>query len=241
MVGRLWVWGSPALALVLATGVVALVAIAYAASSRRDIDATTEVAALVVLAAGVAAGLGQMQVASGLAAATALLLFEKHRLHGWVSRVHDIELQAALRFGVMAAVILPLLPTGGIDSQDLIRPRAVWLLVLAFSAISFVGYIAQRVIGLSRGYAVTGLLGGAGVLDGCHARVQPAEPARRDGRAGVRHRGGQYGGVCARRGRGGSAESDAGPAAGALAERRRPRGRAGGAGVLVAPSPGLDG
>jgi uncharacterized membrane protein (DUF4010 family) len=160
MVGRLWMWGSPALALVLATGVVALIAIAYAASSRRDIDATTEVAALVVLAAGVAAGLGQMQVASGLAAATALLLFEKHRLHGLVSRVHDIELQAALRFAVMAAVILPLLPTGGIDSQGLIRPRAVWLLVLVFSAISFLGYIAQRVIGLSRGYAVTGLLGG---------------------------------------------------------------------------------
>lgn len=160
MAGRLWVWGGPALALVLAGGVVALVAIAYASSSRRDIDATTEVAALVVLAAGVSAGLGQMQVASGLASATALLLFEKGRLHAWVSRVHDVELQAALRFAVMAAVILPLLPAGGLDSLGLIRPRAVWLLVLVFSALSFAGYIAQRLIGASRGYAVAGLLGG---------------------------------------------------------------------------------
>lgn len=160
MAGRVWLWGSPALALTLAAGIVGLIAIAYASSSRRDIDATTEVAAVVVLASGMAAGLGQLQVASGMASATALLLFEKGRLHHWVSAVHDVELQAALRFAVMAAVILPLLPTGGIDPHGLIRPRAVWLLVLAFSAISFVGYIAQRVIGLSRGYAVTGLLGG---------------------------------------------------------------------------------
>jgi len=160
MVGRLWLWAGPALALILAAGVVALIAIAYASSSRRNIDATTEVAALVVLAAGTAAGLGQMQVASGLASATALLLFEKGRLHTWVSRVHDVELQAALRFAVMAAVILPLLPAGGLDAQGLLRPRAVWTLVLVFSALSFAGYVAQRIIGASRGYAVAGLLGG---------------------------------------------------------------------------------
>jgi uncharacterized membrane protein (DUF4010 family) len=160
MAGRVWLWGSPALALTLAAGIVGVIAIAYASSSRRDIDATTEVAAVVVLASGIAAGLGQMQVASGLASATALLLFEKGRLHHWVSAVHDVELQAALRFAVMAAVILPLLPAGGLGPHGMIRPRGVWTLVLVFSAISFAGYIAQRVVGVSRGYAVTGLLGG---------------------------------------------------------------------------------
>jgi len=160
LAGRLWIWAGPALALALVVGLLALIAIAYASSSRRDIDATTEVAAVVVLAASVAAGLGQLQVASGIASATALLLFEKGRLHQWVARVQDVELQAALRFAVMAAVILPLLPDGGLDAQGLIRPRAVWTLVLLFSAVSFAGYIAQRVIGASRGYAVAGLLGG---------------------------------------------------------------------------------
>ena len=160
LAGRLWIWAGPALALALVVGLLALIAIAYASSSRRDIDATTEVAAVVVLAASVAAGLGQLQVASGIASATALLLFEKGRLHQWVARVQDVELQAALRFAVMAAVILPLLPDGGLDAQGLIRPRAVWTLVLLFSAVSFAGYIAQRAIGASRGYAVAGLLGG---------------------------------------------------------------------------------
>ncbi len=43
-------------ALLLAAGAVALVVVAYAAASRDNVDATTEMAALVVIAAGVAAG-----------------------------------------------------------------------------------------------------------------------------------------------------------------------------------------
>ena len=45
-------------------------------ASRRDIDGTTEVAGIVVLASGVLAGLGQITVAMGLTAITVLLLLE---------------------------------------------------------------------------------------------------------------------------------------------------------------------
>src|SRR5688500_14688338 len=50
--GRLSTAGMPAAAAVLLAGAVAITVAAYAASSRRDIDGTTEVAALVVMAAG---------------------------------------------------------------------------------------------------------------------------------------------------------------------------------------------
>ncbi|MGE3887577.1 MAG: MgtC/SapB family protein, partial [Vicinamibacterales bacterium] len=36
----------------------------------------------------------------------------------------------------------------------------LWLLVLFFSALSFSGYLARRIVGASRGYPVAGLLGG---------------------------------------------------------------------------------
>jgi uncharacterized membrane protein (DUF4010 family) len=40
------------------------------------------------------------------------------------------------------------------------RPRALWIVVLLFSGLNFAGYIARRVVGLRRGYGITGALGG---------------------------------------------------------------------------------
>lgn len=158
--GRLWVWGAPLLAAVLLLAAGTLIAIAYVVASRRDVEATTEVAALVVLGAGAAAGLGQTEVASGIVAVTALLLLEKSRLHTWITRVDIQELSAAFRFAVMAVVVLPLLPEGPYGPLGGVRPRELWMLVLFFSALSFAGYLARRVVGASRGYPVAGLLGG---------------------------------------------------------------------------------
>ena len=45
-------------------------------------------------------------------------------------------------------------PLGGV------RPRELWALVLFFSAISFLGFVARRLVGPGRGYLATGLLGG---------------------------------------------------------------------------------
>ena len=42
-----------------------------------------------VLAAGVAAGLGRLTLASGIIAVTRLLLVEKSRLHNFVARIDD--------------------------------------------------------------------------------------------------------------------------------------------------------
>ena len=94
--GWLWTAGATAPAAILLTGAVAVVAAAYVAGSRQDIDGTTEVAALVVLAAGLLAGLGSVRLASGIVALLTLLLVEKSRLHALVQRIDDVGL-ASLR------------------------------------------------------------------------------------------------------------------------------------------------
>src|SRR4029079_17077345 len=132
----------------------------YAAASRQDVDGTTEVAAVVVVAAGFLAGIGQMQLSRAVGAIQALLLVEKSRLHGFVARIDDEELRAAVRFGVMAVVILPLLPAGPFHQFAGIKPRQLWVLVLFFSGISFAGYLARRAIGSAQGYPWAGVLGG---------------------------------------------------------------------------------
>jgi uncharacterized membrane protein (DUF4010 family) len=60
----------------------------------------------------------------------------------------------------MAGVILPLLPAGPFGPAATIKPRLLWALVLFFSALSFVGFIARRLVGKERGYALAGTLGG---------------------------------------------------------------------------------
>jgi uncharacterized membrane protein (DUF4010 family) len=158
--GWLIALGHPAAAIVLLAGITAIIVAAYAAASRHDIDATTEVAALVVVAAGVFAGLGSFRLASGIIAVLSLLLVEKSRLHSMVARIDDVSLRAAVRFGVMALVILPLLPSGPYGPLGGIRPRELWALVLFFSGLSFLGYVARRAVGPAHGYFATGLIGG---------------------------------------------------------------------------------
>jgi uncharacterized membrane protein (DUF4010 family) len=158
--GWLWTTGVTAPAAVLLAGVVALVALAYRAASRREVEGTTEVAALVVLAAGVLAGMGSVRLASGVIALTTLLLVEKSGLHALVERIDDVDLRSGVRFAVMALVVLPLLPEGPFGPLGGIRPRELWVLVLFFSGLSFAGYVARRIIGPGHGYLVTGLLGG---------------------------------------------------------------------------------
>lgn len=180
LTGWLWNAGYTVPAAVLCIGAVAIVAIAYAAASRRDIDATTEVAALVVLAAGILASAGSVRVASGIIALTTLLLVEKTRLHALAARVNDTAMRTAARFAVMALVILPLLPPGPYGPLGGIRPQAIWALVLFFSGLSFLGYLARRLIGPGHGYLVTGLLGGlvsSTNVTFTFARTSQAQPA----------------------------------------------------------------
>src|SRR6186997_946689 len=63
--GWLWTGGVTVPAAILLAGGVAIVAAGYVAASRQDIDGTTEVAALIVLAAGLVAGMGLLRLASG--------------------------------------------------------------------------------------------------------------------------------------------------------------------------------
>jgi uncharacterized membrane protein (DUF4010 family) len=139
----------------------AMVVTAYAATAARGaVDATTEVAGLVVLAAGAFAGAGELAVASAVFATTALVLVEKGRMHDAVDRLKGEELGAAARFAVLALVVLPLLPTDPIEPLGDMTARGLWGLVLLFSGLSFAGYVALRAAGPERGLGLAGALGG---------------------------------------------------------------------------------
>jgi uncharacterized membrane protein (DUF4010 family) len=155
--------GSTAAGTVLLSAGSALIVAAYVVTARpggHTVEATTEVAALVVLALGALAGLGFLELASGATAIMVLALSEKARLRQFVTRIGDQELRAGLQFAVLALVVMPLLPAGRYGPLGGIEPRGLWIIVLLFSALNFAGYLARKAVGADRGYGVTGLMGG---------------------------------------------------------------------------------
>lgn len=181
MVGWLTLTGWWVVSGTLLAGGAALVVVAYATAARRtaeSIDGTTEVAALVVLATGVAAGFGYMALAGGAATVTVIVLAEKTRIHGLLRKVDERELRAGLLFAAISLVVLPILPEGPYGPWGGVRPRWLWTIVVVFSGINFLGYVARRVIGAERGYGVAGMIGG--VISSTAVTLNFARASRRE-------------------------------------------------------------
>lgn len=163
--GWIAVLGQVALGVTLAASAAALTVTAYAMAARRSgddaVEGTTEVAAIAVIAFGVAAGLGFLRIATASTAVIVLALAEKTRIESFVRHIGREEMRAALTFAVFALVVLPILPVGPYGPLGGIRPRMLWAVVLLFLALDFAGYIARRALGERAGYRVAGILGGS--------------------------------------------------------------------------------
>jgi uncharacterized membrane protein (DUF4010 family) len=170
-------------ALLFAAG--ALSVMAYFIAAQRiplSIDGTTEVAALVVLGIGCAAGIGYLAAASGIAAAVVLVLAEKTRIHAVLERIDEVELHAGLQFAALALIVRPLLPVGPYGPWGGVNPRGLWTIVVIFTGLNFLGYLARRSVGAQRGYAVTGLIGG--VISSTAVTLDFSRGSRRDASVG---------------------------------------------------------
>ncbi len=144
-----------------------------------DFGATTLVAALLTFALGSLAVLGDMTVAAAAAVAVTVLLAAKRWLHQWVETLTWEELRATLILLVMSFVALPVLPDQGFGPYGAINPHTLWLMTIAIAGVSFIGYVAVRIIGTRYGTLVAGVAGGlvsstAATID--LARKAKAEP-----------------------------------------------------------------
>ena len=137
-----------------------LMMLAYQRSNADDPGTTTEVAAIVAYLLG-ALTWTRPALAVGLAVVVAGLLISKERLHHFARDVvTELEVEDAVKFFVVAFVVLPILPNKNTGPYGVLNPARVWLLVVLLTAISWVGYIAVRALGPRRGLLVTGLAGG---------------------------------------------------------------------------------
>jgi uncharacterized membrane protein (DUF4010 family) len=135
----------------------------YAARMRLDRrpDATSAVAATTVLALGFLAGSGNPTLALALAAVVTFVLALRTETHRFVDRLAAEDVKALARFSVIAAAVLPFLPSGNFGPYGAWNPQQLWLVVVLVTGLSFLGYVANRVFGARHGTIATAIIGGA--------------------------------------------------------------------------------
>ena len=158
MIGQLY--GGAAFAS-LAVGFVGLLLAGYVLGARRSGDwgTTTEAAGFAVFAGGVLAWQGLYAPAAALTVGITAILAFKEPLHSLTDRFSIDDVRAFLQFGIITAVVLPLVPDENFGPFDAINPHQIWLMVVFVSAIGLVGYITVRLWGTG-GLAAAGLFGG---------------------------------------------------------------------------------
>jgi len=122
--------------------------------------ATTEFVAILAFLLGALVAFKYTIPAATFAVITTLILSMKAPLHHFAQKIRKEELFSILKFGIVAVIVLPLLPNQSYGPFQSFNPRIVWWMVVLISAISMIGYILMRFWGAKRGIAMTGALGG---------------------------------------------------------------------------------
>ena len=150
---------------ILAAGMLSIAAMMIAAHVSDPLDTgdpgTTSVVALMVCyTLGAMVWYGYTSTAVMLAIATTVLLYFKAQLHGISKSMTHIDLLSILQFGVLALVILPILPDKDFGPYQALNPHNIWWMVVLISGVSLAGYAALRLTGAQHGAALIGLFGG---------------------------------------------------------------------------------
>ena len=129
------------------------------AAAEKNFSVTGIVAGILTFVLGAYATLGNETVAVAAAVAMTILLALREPLHSWVRNVTWPEMRSVLVLLAMSFLLLPILPNRPVDPWQVLNPSEIWLLAILIAAVSFVGYIAVRVLGERKGIAVAAIAG----------------------------------------------------------------------------------
>lgn len=147
-------------AVLLAVGALSVASYFREGTGAKPGGATTEVTAILAPLLGACVFRGEAVLAASVAVLVTLLLTLKTPLHRIAGNVTEDEILAVLKFGIVAVVLLPLLPTEPMGPYGALVPRHVGVVVATLSGVSLAGYVLVRWRGARSGWALAGSLGG---------------------------------------------------------------------------------
>ncbi|MBN1447463.1 MAG: MgtC/SapB family protein [Bacteroidetes bacterium] len=146
---------------VITAGFIGLVIVSYYIEARDGSHgATSEVAAVIVFLLGVLIFQEYYTIAIASSVVLTLFLSLKDPLRKLISHVHEEDIYATLKFAIITAIVLPVLPDTTMGPLDVLNPRQVWYMVVLIAGISFAGYVLVKLFGSKKGLALTGMMGG---------------------------------------------------------------------------------
>lgn len=121
---------------------------------------TTQIAALITYFLGLMIWLGLKNYAIFIAVVVIIVLEIKPRLKELEKHISQTDIHAVTLLLAMSFIVLPILPDKMIGPYHLFNPYKTWLMAVIIAGISFVGYVAIKVLGQKHGVFLTGAAGG---------------------------------------------------------------------------------
>ncbi|WP_201352627.1 MgtC/SapB family protein [Hydrogenimonas urashimensis] len=149
--------------LLVSTGVFAvMVALSYILKVREQKrwGMTTQMAAIVTFFLGVMIWYRLENYAIFIGVMMIVLLELKPRLRQIETHIGPTDIHAVTLLLIMSFIVLPVLPDRMIGPYHLFNPYKTWLMAVIIAGISFVGYVAIKVLGQKHGVFLTGAAGG---------------------------------------------------------------------------------
>ncbi len=153
-----------------------LIGISYFVDATHGrIGLTSRFAGLCTLLIGALCFTSHLALAVALAVGITVILSVKFELQSFIKHITRADVFATLKFSVITAIILPVLPNKlfGPPPFTIINPFKIWLFVVFISGISFIGYILIKIAGPKKGIGLTGLLGGLASSTAVTASLTP--------------------------------------------------------------------
>lgn len=128
---------------------------------NRTVDRglTTEFAAGIIFSLGFLAHQSP-SLSAILGPLVAMILFSKKSLHRFTHAIKPSELEAALLILLAGVVVIDFIPNRIVDPWGVFNPRKFGFLVLTLAVVEFLSYLLAKMVGLKKGFLISGFLGG---------------------------------------------------------------------------------
>jgi len=167
-------------------GILLLLVLSYyivSKNKRNGVGIMTQILVLFSFFIGLLISQDYFYISVVLTVVISSILFLGQELHYFAKKLTKQEIFASLKFAIISAVILPVLPNKNyslidmpvvgnfflnqsfisidfLSKLDVFNFYHMWLMVVFVSGIGFIGYILIRILGANKGILLTGFLGG---------------------------------------------------------------------------------
>lgn len=181
--GIFYIYDFVTLTYLLFAAIIAFMLLAYFLNVKmqKAFGLTTEIAIILTFTLGflTTSGLVRFEILLAILFLMAFFLSQKRGIGHFIEKIQHKELIDMIKFGLVALILLPILPNESFYLSDLfqllglpelsnqnlnnlyiINPFTTWLIVVLISGINLLAYYLSRVFGTKRGLIIVSVFGG---------------------------------------------------------------------------------